>query len=608
MNRISECIKISMLMLAALAMMSTGAIASTIDSCTDINSPGEYVLTKSITNSAASSCIEITSSNVVFDGAGYTIDGVDTPGSKGAYVYNSAAALENVTVKNVVATDWDIGIYYLKTSKGLIDNNKASSNNMGIGLKTSSNNTLTGNNASSNNLGIYFNYSNSNTITKNIAGMNSHSGIRLLSSRNNTIYNNLFNNRNNATGTGIGWGGGGPPRPVYRNYWNITKTAGSNIVGGPYLGGNFWALPDGSGYSQTCADNDRDGICDSSYKLSNINIDYLPIAPLIQVSIEINPKSINPRSRGEIKVTINNTPPGFVEIVNISSVRFGHDGTEAKAIRNQTADKKLMLWFNTQDTGIQCGDTSATLTGRTYPGFYIIGTDSITTVGCEGRGDGTGSGAGTGGGGVVTAEPYDNIAKHESRDGDLVANIPVTYSFTSPELAIYQVVITGKENENKVAVRVESLKGTSKLVKIDAPGNVYTNENVWAGSKRIGEVLVRFRVKNSWIETNNVARNEIQLLKWSGSEWKPLESMMTNRNDNYTYFESKTTGLSLFAISGWGGVRVPLGTPVVTMPVETPPAEKVSPTPTKTKAPGFEIAAAIAATLVVVYRFGRKRY
>lgn len=607
MNRISDGIKISMLMLIALAVISTGAIASTIDSCTNINSPGEYVLNKSITNSIVLNCIEITSSDVVFDGAGYIIDGIDAQDSKGVYVYNS----ENVTVKNVTATDWYNGIFYLKARKGFLVNNNLNSNHLGIVLKYSSNNTLIKNNANSNTLGIYFNYSDSNTITSNIASMNSHSGLRLLFSRNNTIYNNIFNNTNNTTGHSIGWGGGGGPRPVYRNYWNITKTAGENIVGGPYLGGNFWALPNGTGYSQTCADSDRDGICDYSYKLSSINIDYLPIAPLIHVSIEIDPDHINPRSRGEIKVTIfNTTPPGFdVESVNISSVRFGHDGTEAKAIRNQTADKKLMLWFNTQDTGIQCGDTQATLTGRTYTGFYIIGIDGITTVGCEGGGDGVvGSGPGTGGGGVVTPEPYDNIAKFERRDGDLVANKPVTYSFTSPELAIYQVVITGRENENNVAVRVESLKGTSKLVKIDAPGNVYTNENVWAGSKRIGDVLVRFRVKNSWIETNNVARTEIQLLNWSGSEWNPLESRMINKDDNYTYFESKTTGLSLFAISGLKGeVRVPSWTPVVTMPVETPPAEKVIPTPTKTKAPGFEIAAVIAVTLVV-YRFGKKGY
>ena len=60
--------------------------------------------------------------------------------------------------------------------------------------------------------------------------------------------------------------------------WNITKQPGTNIIGGPYLGGNFWAYPNGTGFSQTCPDNDKDGICDVRYTLDENNIDYLPLA------------------------------------------------------------------------------------------------------------------------------------------------------------------------------------------------------------------------------------------------------------------------------------------------------------------------------------------
>ena len=35
------------------------------------------------------------------------------------------------------------------------------------------------------------------------------------------------------------------------NAYSIKKTAGTNIVGGPYKGGNYWAKPDGTGFSQT---------------------------------------------------------------------------------------------------------------------------------------------------------------------------------------------------------------------------------------------------------------------------------------------------------------------------------------------------------------------
>ena len=43
----------------------------------------------------------------------------------------------------------------------------------------------------------------------------------------------------------------------------------------------------------------------------------------------------------------------------------------------------LVLHFRTQDAGVQCGDTSVSITGQTVNGISIQGSDSITTVGCK---------------------------------------------------------------------------------------------------------------------------------------------------------------------------------------------------------------------------------
>lgn len=60
---------------------------------------------------------------------------------------------------------------------------------------------------------------------------------------------------------------------------NTTKTAGKNIVGGPYLGGNYWATPSGKGFSQTHSDSNGDGFADEPYKLDDSpgSVDYLPL-------------------------------------------------------------------------------------------------------------------------------------------------------------------------------------------------------------------------------------------------------------------------------------------------------------------------------------------
>jgi len=43
----------------------------------------------------------------------------------------------------------------------------------------------------------------------------------------------------------------------------------------------------------------------------------------------------------------------------------------------------MILHFKTPDTGIVCGNTSASLTGETFGGQAIKGADSLKTVGCK---------------------------------------------------------------------------------------------------------------------------------------------------------------------------------------------------------------------------------
>jgi parallel beta-helix repeat protein len=246
-----------------IVMSLTGV--TNVSSCTNITAPGTYELNQSIMNSNAVNCIIITSNDVVFDGAGYTIDGafVWNPNYHGIYVYNSTT-LTNITVKNLKVTDWYHGIFYNNVINGNITNNIGTSNVDNIELSSSNKITIINNKGNLNYNGIVLSSSNSIIVTYNNMQFNS-AGIYLSYANNTTVYNNYFNNTINAFDNG-------------NNTWNITKTAGVNIIGGPYLGGNFWASPNGTGFSQTCADADKDGICDSTYMLSSQNTDYLPLA------------------------------------------------------------------------------------------------------------------------------------------------------------------------------------------------------------------------------------------------------------------------------------------------------------------------------------------
>jgi len=113
---------------------------------------------------------------------------------------------------------------------------------------------------------------------------------------------------------------------------------------------------------------------------------------IIEVAIDIKPgsfpNSINPRSIGTIPVAILTTGTFDATTVDPGAVRFGRTGTEAAPVRSALedvdgdGDTDLILHFNTQATAIQCGNTSASLTGKTFSAQAIKGSDSIVTVGC----------------------------------------------------------------------------------------------------------------------------------------------------------------------------------------------------------------------------------
>jgi parallel beta-helix repeat protein len=157
----------------------------------------------------------------------------------------------------------------LRSGDCIIDGFKTIDGDSGIYVNSTSN--IITNNTLLNGGGIRLVGSSNNIIKNNIA-INNYYDIGMDFSDNNTIYNNFLSSNNNL---------GGLAKSL--NKWNLTRTANINIIGGSYLGGNVWTNPSGTGFSQTCEDNNNDGICDSPYisdspyYLGAGNLDQLPL-------------------------------------------------------------------------------------------------------------------------------------------------------------------------------------------------------------------------------------------------------------------------------------------------------------------------------------------
>ncbi|HII92519.1 MAG TPA: PKD domain-containing protein [Methanosarcina sp.] len=196
---------------------------------------------------------------------GFKITGATRSGYSGICL----SSCSNCIIENNKLLSNCYGIYVLRSKGDKLSKNTATSNNdYGIVLGTATDNTLSGNIALNNGRGIHIGNSDGNTLSGNTVENSNVYGLYVCPrSDNNQIYNNYFNDTNVTIRNGIG------------NAYNIKKTAGTNIVGGPYIGGNFWGKPDGTGFSNTAVDKDGDGMSDSAYKniTGSIYSDNLPL-------------------------------------------------------------------------------------------------------------------------------------------------------------------------------------------------------------------------------------------------------------------------------------------------------------------------------------------
>jgi parallel beta-helix repeat protein len=287
------------------------------------------------------------------------------------------------TIINNSAFNNSRGIFFSSSMNNNISNNTVKSNEYeGITFFNSSNNTALSNNITSNGEGIRIRfYSNANKIIKNNVDSNLFGIYTWDSSNDNQIYDNLFNNSDNVYfGNSIS------------NTWNTTNSTGPNILGGPYIGGNFWGAPDGTGFSDTCDDHDSDGFCDDFYNLSAGNIDWLPLSGSVGQDVTAPAVTIHSpanTSYTDKSLLLNAT---FSEAVN-HTWYLVDGGNLSNATANTT---NLTLELPALDDGshnvtVYANDSKGNINSSTV--FFTIDTPSPVTPSSGGGGGGGGAGA-----------------------------------------------------------------------------------------------------------------------------------------------------------------------------------------------------------------------
>lgn len=230
-----------------------------------------------------------------------------------------------------------------------------------------------------------------NTIlAKNTANYSSDCGF---SGRVASLGNNLIGDN---TGCDIIPG----PDDIIPESGNIIDPGLGNYINSEIPGKGHYPLLTGSpaidaANNEICPDKDQLG--NSRFDGDNDGLITCDIGAIefqgkgLVVDINIKPLDfrniIFPYSKGGIWVAVLSDGEFDPLKIKKSTVCFGPDC--AKAIRFKVRDinkdgyRDLLLRFRIRATGIKCGDTDATLTGKTFDGQSFTGTDQITTRGCK---------------------------------------------------------------------------------------------------------------------------------------------------------------------------------------------------------------------------------
>ncbi|ACL15779.1 GDSL-type esterase/lipase family protein [Methanosphaerula palustris] len=216
-----------------------------------ITVPGTYTLANDITGSSSQVGIEIASSNVVLEGNEHTISGTGQDGSCGVFVSSSDTPISGVVIRNLKVSNWGYGIYYYQgVTGGTVTGCEVTGNSFaGVVLYSGGDRTTI----------------RGNTITRNIRG------VYLANVDGAGVVDNMLKNQNNAVFAGT----------VTSTVWALPVQAGTNIAGGPSLGGNYWGSTAGTGFSDTASDADHDGFSDQQYTVWGGNVDPLPLVTYV---------------------------------------------------------------------------------------------------------------------------------------------------------------------------------------------------------------------------------------------------------------------------------------------------------------------------------------
>lgn len=152
----------------------------------------------------------------------------------------------------------------------------------------------------------------------------------------------------------------------------------------------------------------------------------------------------------------------------------------------------------------------------------------------------------------------ENLVFSDNPDSKLSSNKQINniLSLNRKEFPVYEVESDKDINQETLWINPAN-KPENSLNRI-----VYSYFEIGSKHKDIQEdILIRFKIERNWLIENSLDKNKIVLARLNENVWRDLKTKLIDSDDDYFYYESKSTNLSLFAVTHDSLSRYPVANP-----------------------------------------------
>lgn len=247
-------------------------------------------------------------------------------------------------------------------------------------------------------------------------------------------------------------------------------------------------------------------------------------------------------------ISANSTTHSVTDFPNNNSVRYYYFVTTIDDANNENRT------YNGNNVNLStvsaptCSDGAISSTGCLCGGtFYksgyccsnVFGTSACTTT--------TTGGGGGGGGAAVTAYSASQMW------ATVLSGALTSMSIDNTNIAFTKLQFISSSTLNNAEIKVTALTSQPEDITSVPEDTLYqylTVETENMPSDKLSSMMIYFRVRKSWVNSNNIDYKTIKLSRYKDDTWNKLITTYQSVDDTYYKFSASTPGFSYFAVTG----------------------------------------------------------